>query len=94
MLLPGKPYEGGRQTRAVPSHFERTEHFDSKDGPPTGLHPLLFAEPQPFDEYKLQRLSPATDFYRSLIGVRHGAHEGLQIWGIVHSGPRGLHYFY
>ena len=47
--------------------------FDSKDGPPTGLHRLLFSEPQPFDEYKLQRLSPATDFYRSLIGVRHGA---------------------
>jgi len=63
-------------------------YFDSKDGPPTGLHPLLFSEPQPFDEYKLQRLSLAIDFYRSLIGVRHGAHEGLQIWGIVHSGSR------
>ena len=62
--------------------------FDGKDGPPSGLHRLLFSEPQPFDEYKLQRLSPATDFYRSLIGVKHGAQEDLQIWGIVHSGAR------
>ncbi len=68
--------------------------FDSKDGPPTGLHRLLFGEPQPFDEDKLQRLSPATDFYRSLIGVRHGAHEGLQIWGIVHSGSRWVQNVY
>jgi DNA integrity scanning protein DisA with diadenylate cyclase activity len=62
--------------------------FDGKDGPPAGLHRLPFSEPQPFDEYALQRLSPATDFYRSLIGVRHGIQEGLQIWGIVHSGSR------
>ena len=62
--------------------------FDGKDGPPAGLHRLPFSEPQPFDEYALQRLSPATDFYRSLIGVRHDTQEGLQIWGIVHSGSR------
>ncbi len=68
--------------------------FDGKDGPPTGLHRLLFGEPQPFDEYKLQRLSPATDFYRSLIGVRHGAHEGLHIWGMVHSGSRWIQKVY
>ncbi|MGA2735241.1 MAG: putative sensor domain DACNV-containing protein [Syntrophobacteraceae bacterium] len=68
--------------------------FDGKDGPPTGLHRLLFSEPQPFDENELQRLSPAADFYRSLIGVRHGAHEGLQIWGIVHSGSRWVQNVY
>jgi len=62
--------------------------FDGRDGPPAGLHRLLFSEPQPFDEYKLQRLSPATDFYRSLIGVKHGTQAELQIWGIVHSGSR------
>ena len=64
--------------------------FDGKDGPPVGLHRLPFSEPQPFDEYALQRLSPATDFYRSLIGVRHDTQEGLQIWGIVHSGSRWI----
>jgi len=68
--------------------------FNNNDGPPTGLHRLLFGEPQPFDEYKLQRLSPATDFYRSLIGVRHGANEDLQIWGIVHSGSRWVQNVY
>ncbi len=68
--------------------------FDSEDGPPTGLHPLLFSESQPFDEYKLQRLSPATDFYRSLIGVRHDAYDGPQIWGIVHSGARWVQNVY
>ncbi len=68
--------------------------FDSRDGPPEGLHRLLFSEPQPFDEYKLQRLSPAADFYRSLIGVRHCANEGLQIWGIVHSGSRWVQNVY
>jgi len=68
--------------------------FDGKDGPPGGLHRLPFSEPQPFDEYALQRLSPATDFYRSLIGVRHGTQEGLQIWGIVHSGSRWVQNVY
>jgi len=68
--------------------------FDNKDGPPTGLHRLPFSEPQPFDEYALQRLSPATDFYRSLIGVRHGTQESLQIWGIVHSGSRWVQNVY
>ncbi|MGA2227454.1 MAG: putative sensor domain DACNV-containing protein [Syntrophobacteraceae bacterium] len=68
--------------------------FDSKDGPPTGLHPLPFNEPQPFDENELQRLSPAADFYRSLIGVRNGAQEGLQIWGMIHSGSRWIQNVY
>ncbi len=68
--------------------------FDSEDGPPTGLHRLLFSEPRPFDENELQRLSPATDFYRSLIGIRQDSHEGLQIWGIVHSGSRWVQNVY
>jgi hypothetical protein len=68
--------------------------FDSKDGPPTGLHRLLFSEPQSFDEFGLQRLSPAADFYRSLIGISNGTHDGLQIWGIVHSGSRWVQNVY
>ena len=68
--------------------------FDSGDGPPTGLHRLLFSEPRPFDEYELQRLSPAADFYRCLIGVSNSAQEGLQIWGIVHSGDRWVQNVY
>ncbi|HYA40119.1 MAG TPA: hypothetical protein VEF34_02350 [Syntrophobacteraceae bacterium] len=53
--------------------------FDDRDGPPAGLHRLPFSEPQPFDEYELQRLSPAMDFYRSLIGVGYGDQGNLEI---------------
>ena len=62
--------------------------FDNKQGPPTGMYPLLLSEPRQFEEYELQRLSAATDFYRSMIGVAHEAHGALQIWGMVHSGSR------
>jgi hypothetical protein len=68
--------------------------FDREDGPPTGLHGLLFSELRPFDEYELQRLSPAADFYRSLIGASHNVHDGLRIWGIVNSGSRWVQNVY
>jgi hypothetical protein len=58
-------------------------------GPPTGFHPLRFDEPRPFDEEELRRLAPAAKLQRSLIGVRVH-HGGLQIWGLVHSGPGWL----
>jgi len=67
---------------------------DGREGPPTGLHRLPFSEPQPFDEYELQRLSPAVDFYRSLIGVGYGDQGNLEIWGIVHSGSRWVQNVY
>jgi hypothetical protein len=62
--------------------------MDGSDGPPAALHRLQFSESLPFDEYQLQRLSPAVDFYRSLIGVKLGDRGSLDIWGIVHSGSR------
>ena len=61
-----------------------------EDGPPEGLHRLAFGEPRPFDERELRRLSPAADFERSLVGVRRGGDGGLEIWGLVHTGPRWL----
>lgn len=64
--------------------------FAAEEGTPEGLHRLIFTQPRPFNEYELQRLSPAVDFYRSLIGVRVDRVEGLQMWGIVHSGPRWM----
>jgi hypothetical protein len=66
------------------------EQFAAAEGPPTGLHRLLFTTPRPCTEHELRRLSPAVEFYRSLIGVRLDPKQGLQIWGIVHSGPRWL----
>ncbi|MDQ4105595.1 MAG: DNA integrity scanning protein DisA nucleotide-binding domain protein [Actinomycetota bacterium] len=65
------------------------ELIPPEDGPPAGLHRLEFQEPRPFDEHELRRLSPAAPSDRSLIGVRHDG-EKLEIWGLVHSGPRWL----
>ncbi|KAF0218887.1 MAG: hypothetical protein FD174_2670 [Geobacteraceae bacterium] len=70
------------------------ELFVAGEGPPDGLHRLIFTEPRPFNEYELQRLSPAADFYRSLIGVRVDPAKGIQMWGLVHSGPRWMQSFY
>ena len=57
-------------------------------GPPGGLHRLAFGEPRPFDARELRRLSPAADFEQALVGVRRGEGGGLEIWGLVHTGPR------
>jgi hypothetical protein len=64
--------------------------FPEEEGPPEGLHRLVFSEPRPFDERELRRLSPAADFERSLIGASSDGEGGIRIWGIVHSGPRWL----
>jgi hypothetical protein len=63
--------------------------IDAEGGPPTGLLRMGFAEPRPFDEHEIRRLSPAAKYHRALIGVDE--HEGaLVTWGIVQSGPRWL----
>src|ERR671910_944003 len=61
-----------------------------REGPPEGTHRLEFPRPRPFDVQEIRRLSPAADYYRSLIGVRFDEEEGLRIWGLVHTGPRWL----
>ena len=60
------------------------------EGPPDGIHRLEFPEQRTFDVQELRRLSPAADYYRSLIGVCFDEEDGLRIWGLVHSGPRWL----
>jgi hypothetical protein len=70
----------------------RQPHLFSNDqGPPGGLHTLVFSEPSPLTAHDLRRLSPAASLNRSLIGVQLDMEQGPQIWGIVHSGPRWLH---
>ena len=64
--------------------------FPPEAGPPAGLHRLEFVAPRPFDEDELRRLSPAADFYLSLIGVGEKGDGGLEIWGLVQSGPRWM----
>jgi len=66
------------------------EKLPPEEGPPDGLHRLIFRESRPFNEYELRKLVPATEFYRSLIGVRVGAEGTLQTWGLMHSGPRWI----
>lgn len=66
------------------------EKLSAEEGPPDGLHRLIFSEPRPFNEYELRRLAPAVDFYGSLIGVKTNSEGKLQIWGIIHSGPRWM----
>ena len=68
----------------------RPEVFPPWSGPPDGLHRLEFPEPRPFNEQELRRLSPATNYPRSIVGVRHEGELGLRIWGLLHSGPRWL----
>ena len=60
-----------------------------REGPPGGTHRLEFPRPRQFDVQEIRRLSPAADYYRSLIGVCSDE-EGLGIWGLVHTGPRWL----
>ncbi len=64
------------------------EKLAAEDGPPNGLHRLIFNEPRPLNEYELGKLAPAVDYYRSLIGVNANAEGELQIWGLIHSGQR------
>lgn len=66
------------------------EVFPVRGGPPSSLLRLLFTQPRALDPHELRRLAPAAVFQRSLIGARlNGDHE-LEIWGLIHSGPRWL----
>ncbi len=64
--------------------------FAESDGPPSGLHRLVFTEPRALDELELCRLSPAAKYHRALIGVRLDATGRLVIWGILQSGAHWL----
>jgi len=66
------------------------DRLPPNEGPPGGIHRLELPEPRQFDIQEMRRLSPAADYYRSLIGVCFDEEEGLGIWGLVHSGPRWL----
>jgi hypothetical protein len=67
------------------------ELFPHEQGPPDGLHCLRFSQTRPFNPLETKRLSPAANFYRSLIGVcLDEKKDSLRIWGIIHSGLRWL----
>ncbi|MGB3212126.1 MAG: putative sensor domain DACNV-containing protein [Desulforhopalus sp.] len=56
-----------------------------------GLFTLVFSETRPYNEYELLKLSPSIDYNNSLIGIRYRRSEGLQIWGLIHSGSKWMH---
>ena len=65
--------------------------FPYDQGPPDGLHCLRFSQSRPFNPLEARRLSPAANFYRSLIGVcLDEKNERPRMWGILHSGLRWL----
>src|SRR5512138_2183885 len=68
--------------------FLAPDRFPVDQGPPVGLHRLVLSEPLPFTGRELRKISPAADFYDSIIGLRKDEKNGFRIWGIVHSGPR------
>jgi hypothetical protein len=67
--------------------------FPEKLGPPHGFLRLVFSEPRAFHEHELVKLSPASEFENSLIGVHYTAAEGLEIWGLINSGTRWIQAF-
>ncbi len=60
-------------------------------GDALGLFTLCFTVPRPYNEYELIKLGPSIDYNNSLIGIRYRRTEGLQIWGLIHSGSRWMH---
>jgi len=66
------------------------DRLPPNEGPPGGIHRLEFPESRHFDIQEIRRLSPAADYYRSLIGVCLNREGELRIWGLVHTGPRWL----
>jgi hypothetical protein len=67
--------------------------FSPELGPPHGFLRLVFKEPRAFHVYELLKLSPASEFESSLIGIHHDTAEGLQIWGLINSGTRWIQAF-
>ncbi|GAB6194089.1 putative sensor domain DACNV-containing protein [Desulfocastanea catecholica] len=60
-------------------------------GESKGLFTLVFSAARPYNEYELLKLGPSTDYNNSLIGIRYRRSEGLQIWGLIHSGSKWMH---
>lgn len=67
--------------------------FPPELGPPHGFLRIVFKEPRAFQEHELLKLSPASEFESSLIGIRHDNAEGLLIWGLINSGTRWIQAF-
>ncbi len=73
------------------------ERVETELPPPSGLRPMEFASPLPFNERTLRRLAPAASYERSLIGLAADPEKDSHVWGLVHTGSlwlkaiQGLH---
>lgn len=65
--------------------------FSPRVGPPEDHQRLEFPGSRSFNPRELRRLSVSAAYHRSLIGVKSDhTGNGLQIWGLVHTGTRWL----
>jgi hypothetical protein len=80
--------EESREIRFRLMLAEPEEYGTQEDGLSLGLFILKFSEPRPYNTYELLKLVPSINFNNSMVGVRFRDTEGLQIWGVVHSGSR------
>ncbi len=70
--------------------FREPGALSTHEGPPSGLHRIVFSQPRPLNPHELRSLAPAADFYRSLIGANLDHAEGLRVWGLINSGSRWI----
>lgn len=64
------------------------EEFAAQEELLQGFFTLKFSEPRPYNTYELLKLVPSINFNNSMVGIRFRENEGLQIWGLIHSGSR------
>ena len=64
------------------------EEFGVQEGLLQGMFTLKMTDPVPYNTYELLKLVPALNYNNSLVGVRYREKDGLQIWGLIHSGSR------
>ena len=64
------------------------EEFGLQEGLMQGMFTLKFTDAIPYNTYELLKMVPALNYNNSLVGVRFREKDGLQIWGVIHSGSR------
>jgi hypothetical protein len=80
--------EEDRDIRFRMMMVEPYEFNAMEDSLQQGVFIMKFTEPRPLNAYELLKLVPSINFNNSLVGVRFRESDGLQIWGLVHSGSR------
>lgn len=80
--------EEGRQLRFRLMMAEPEDYGTPEQGLLQGLFVLKFTDQRPFNTYELLKLVPSLNFNNTMVGVRFREKDGLQIWGLIHTGSR------